>query len=509
MTNNLCAFIDTFKETVGGFTLNQMIAIGAFGGLTLLLGFFIGAVALYAAGIKKGRRKGEKNSAALAKKKMAESMKEEIEKALSAAKEENALLQAQKSEAEEKSAALIEEKQKAEAEKAALISEKQKAQEEKERLLAEQEKAQEEKERLLAEQEKAKEEREKEILALTQTKEALEKARSEARSANESAEKAQEKIEKLKASEAAAVAAAAAANAGAAAAILAKERKKKITLLTKKEILDYAAGLDEYLPANVYERGGEDLPDSCRVGICTFMLVYERKNMVKLVLRLHKKTAAALQKQFKLFTKAVYPKGGDWYKWILSQEVTDLNIVTAAVRLAYKYVYLLNYDEATQEVNVDYANKEEVKINEAIVKYQYLADRDYIVASDATEWEEGAYGLYGKKEMASYARSLGETYPVSVSESDNPLSPSTFKVRGKTFMMAYEKDGVSRMIFRASEEEFAAIREKHPKASVSPFPKASGYKWYAAVVDETFRSNEDVEEIIRLSCEYMNDLATR
>ncbi|MCR4726570.1 MAG: hypothetical protein K5753_05065 [Clostridia bacterium] len=646
------SFIDTLKEIVGGFTKEQMLAIGAVALIALLLGFFIGAMSLYGAGVRKGKKQGEKSTAALAKKKMAESMKIEIDKALSKAKKENARLASEKEKAvklsaeletekqkaqeenerlqaekeaslrekdrlaeekarseeekarlaeekakteeekarlaeekaktEEEKARLLEEKDKAEMEKAALESENRRALEEKERLqaekeaslrekdrlaeekarseeekarlaeekarteeekarlaeekarteeekarlleekakaeetsaalLAEKDKAEMEKERLLAEKEKAqesaaalKEQREREQAALNEAKERLEKAQSEARNANESAQEAQEKIKKLKESEAAAIAAA--AGAAAAAAALQKKKKKKINLLSKKEILDYAAGLDEYLPANIYERGGEDLPDSCRVGICTFMLVYERKGMVKLVLRLHKKTASALQKQFKLFTKAVYPKGGDWYKWILSSEVTDLDLVTAAVRMSYKYVYLINYDEVTNEANVELANKEEVKINEAIVKYSTLADRDFIVASDATEWEEDAYGLYGKAEMSEYARSLSEYYPVSVSENDSPLSPSTFKVKGKTFMMAYEKDGVSKMIFRASDSEFAEIKRNHPKAGVSPFPKASGYKWYAVIVDETFRSNEDIEDIIRTACAHVNDLA--
>ncbi len=236
------------------------------------------------------------------------------------------------------------------------------------------------------------------------------------------------------------------------------------------------------------------------------MLVYERKGMVKLVLRLHKKTANALSKQFKLFTKAVYPKGGDWYKWILSSEVTDLDLVTAAVRMAYKYAFLMNYDEISREADVDLINQEEFKINEAILKYQNLPDRDFIVASDASGWEEDAYGLYGKEGMAEFARLLSSEYPVTVVENESPMSPSTFKVAGKSFMLAYEKDGISKMIFRASDREIEAIKKKHPKVAVSPFPKASGYKWYVTIVDETFRSNEDIEDIIRTACAHVNAL---
>ena len=284
------------------------------------------------------------------------------------------------------------------------------------------------------------------------------------------------------------------------------ERKKRLDLLSKEEILAYAEGLCEYLPTAIYARGDANLPDSCRVGICTFMLVYERKNMVKLILRLHRKTAEALEKQFKLFTKAVYPQGDDWYKWILSSEVDDLDIVTAAIRMAYKYVYLSYYGDRGDELNASLVNREENKINEAILKYRDLPDRDFIVASDAAEGGDAAYRLYGKKEMTDYCLSLADAYPVTVSESDNPLSPNTFKVGGKTFLMAYEKDGVSKMIFRLSDESFALLKKKHATAEISPFPKASGYHWYVAYIDETFSSNADIEEIIRSACAHVNDL---
>jgi len=278
------------------------------------------------------------------------------------------------------------------------------------------------------------------------------------------------------------------------------EKKTKIDLLTKKEIMEFASGLSDYAPVNVYARGGE-LPDSCRVGICTFMLVYERKNMIKLVLRLHKKTAAELKK-YKLFTKAAFPKGGDWYKWILSPEVQDLSVVTAAIRIAYKYVYLTNYDEQTGDIDVEYANREEAKINEDILKYKDLPDRDFILASDECG-ESAAYSLYGKKEMAAYALSLAPEYRVTVTEAESDASPSTCKVDGKSFLLAYEKDGVSKMIFRASDEGFERLRAKHPRLTVSPFPKAATYQWYVTVIDESFRSNEDIEEIIKEACAHV------
>ena len=451
---------DTIKEIVGGFETKQMIAIGVALAVAILLGVFIGACATYASGVRKGKLKGAKDAIALAKEK-AKAQESDHQQALLAEQQRGEELRRR---ADEELS-----RQQAELEAAA------KAKEEAERAAADAAKEREEAERLARETERSLEEAER-------SKEEAERA----------AREAEEQMRALRESDA-----------------IIKERKKKIELLTKEEILGYAEGLTEYEPTAIYARGGKNLPDSCRVGICTYMLVYERKNMVKLVLRLHRKTAAALEKQFKLFTEAVYPKGGDWYRWILSPEVVDLGIVTAAINMAYKYVYLSNYGEHGDALNVDYVNKEENLINEAILKYQNLPDRDFIVASDSAEWASASYDLYGKREMSAFCRTLGSSYPVTVSESDGELSPDTYKVGGKTFMMAYEKDGVSKMVFRVSEEEFDALKKKHPTADVSPFPKAKGYSWYVAYVDETFTSNADVEEIIRSACAHVYALSSK
>ena len=439
---------DTIKEIVGGFDTKQMIAIGVVALIAILLGFFIGACATYASGVRKGKLSGAKDAIALAK--------EKAEQQASGHQQELSAKQAELEQAE---------KAKAEAEQAALAAEKSKA--EAERLAEEARKSREETARSLEEAEKSKQE------------------------AEEAARAAAEEMRALRESDSI------------------KERKKKIDLLSKEEILGYAEGLAEYEPTAIYARGGENLPDSCRVGICTYMLVYERKNMVKLVLRLHKKTAVALEKQFKLFDKAVYPKGDDWYRWILSPEVTDLGIVTAAINMAYKYVYLSNYGERGDALNVNFVNKEENLINAAILKYQNLPDRDFIVASDAAEWGNASYDLYGKQGMADYCRTLGSTYPVSVTESDGDLAPCTFKVGGKAFMMAYEKDGVARMVFRVPAEQFEELKRKHPTVDVSPFPKAKGYSWYVAYIDETFTSNADIEDIIRSACAHVFALSSK
>jgi len=413
MESSFAAFADTVKEIFGGFSGAQMIAIGIVLLIVLVLGFMIGALSLYAAGVKKGR--GQKKLSARTLKEL----RKENEMALA--------------EADKKTQALLAE-------------------------------------------------READAAALKETKERLEQVEA---SKLEAEEQMRQMMEKGEGSS--------------------FPRKTSINALTKGEVLAFANGLEEYIPANVYERGGDNLPDSCRVGICTFMLVYERKDMVKIVLRLHKKTAADLKKKFKLFTKAVYPKGGDWYKWILSSEVTSTAVVEAAIRMAYKYTYLTNYGEGSGELDVDYVNMEEAKINEDILRYKDLPDRDFVVASDATS-TGAAYSLYGKKEMVAYALSLANEYPVTAAETESETTPSTCKVVDKSFLLAYEKDGVAKIIFRVSEEEFEEIRKKHPKAEISTFPNTTLYHWYVTLIDESFRSNADIEEIIKSACAHVYSL---
>ena len=464
----ISSFSDTIKKIVGKFDTSQMIAVGVVLLIAILLGFLIGAIALYRSGVKKGKKVGMREVVTLAMEKAEEKLADRVEEALTEEKQRREEMLAEKDQEIQELQARLQEAEQAKA-------------------TAEQE---------LSEAQKTKEQAEQAALAAEKTKEEAAQAALEAQKSKEEAERARlESEEKLRSAQ------------EIEAATPKKEAKKELTLLSKQEILDFAGSLDEYLPASIYERGGADLPDSCRVGICTFLLVYERKGMVKLVLRLHKKAANALEKRFKLFTPAVYPKGEDWYKWILSSEVTDLSVVTAAIRMAYEYAFVSNYDEETKEINVEFANRYEMLINEAILKYKDLPDRDFAVASDAAERGNAAYRLYGKGEMTEFALSLQGSYPVTVSVGSGDLSPNTFKVGGKTFLMAYEKDGVAKMIFRLSEEKFDLLKQKHPTAEISSFPKAKGYHWYVVYIDETFSTNADIEEIIKDSCAHVNDLS--
>ena len=494
MTENSVFLMGSIKEIVGKFSTEQKIAIGVVLVLALFLGLLIGGLAFYRSGLRKGKKKGVKDAVIIAMKKAEEKTEEAVEQMREEERQRSADLEREKTEAVARLEEERKEKEKAFAERDAAIAAGEADRAAAEELRAEVEKAKQEAETARQEIEKAKTDADKAKEEREKAKTDAEKAKEDAEKAKEDAEKRQREADEMRRQR----------DESAARVAMIPERRTKIELLSKAEILAFADDLEEHLPASVYERGG-DLPDGCRVGICTFLLVYERKGMVKLVLRLDKEEAKKLEKKYKLFTTAVYPKGGDWYKWILSSEVTDLSVVTAAIRSAYEYTYSSNYD-ALGEIDVDMANRDENMINEAIVRYKDLPDRDFIVASDAADAGEASYRLYGKKEMTAYAKKLAPGYPVKVTKGEGPLSPNTCKVDGKTFMMAYEKDGVAKMIFRLSEEDFAALKKKHSTADVSPFPKAKGYHWYVVYIDETFSSNADIEEIIKGACAYVHGL---
>ena len=484
----------SLTDAVGEFDLKQMIAIGVVLVLALLVGIFVGGLAFYRSGLKKGKKRGVKDAVSIAMKKMEEKSVAAAESARQESQERIAALEKEKADA----LALVEkekaEKEKIIAERNAAAQASEEASRAIEALRTEADQARQETAQARQETEQARSDAERAKLEREKAKTAAEKAKEDAEKAKEDAERKQREAEEMRQQR----------DESEARAAMAPEKRTDITLLNKAEILGFAGDLEELLPASVYERGGGDLPDSCRVGICTFLLVYERKGMVKLVLRLDKAKAKELEKRFKLFTAAVYPKGGDWYRWILSSEVTDPSVVTEVIRAAYEYTYRSNYDSTTGGVDVKMANRYENAINEAIVKYKDLPDRDFIVASDAAG--EAAYRLYGKKEMTAFAKKLAPDFPVKVAKGETDLSPNTFKVDGKTFLMAYEKDGVAKMIFRLSEEDFAALKAKHPTADVSPFPKAKGYHWYVVYIDETFTGNADIEAIIKSACAYVHEL---
>ena len=495
MTEMYLSRIGAIGDIVGGFTMMQMIAIGVVLVLALLIGLLIGGIAFYRSGIKRGKKRGIKDAVAIAMQKADERTAAEVERVRREEAERSAGVVRERDAALALVETLRREKDAVIAERDAAVASAAESRTAIEAMQGEVATARQETEQARTDAERANREREAARTEAEQARTDAEQARTDAEQAREDAERRQREAEEMRVQRDESVARAAEL----------PERRTDIKLLNKQEILAFAGDLEDHLPASVYERGGGELPDSCRVGICTFLLVYERKGMVKLVLRLDKEKAESLEGAFRLFTPAVYPKGGDWYKWILSSEVTDLAVVTEAIRAAYEYTYASNYD-ALGEIDVEMANRDENAINEAIVRYKDLPDRDFIVASEAQDGAGAAYRLYGKREMTYFVRRLAHVYPIAVTESESDLSPNTCKVNGKTFLMIYEKDGVSKMIFRMSESDFASVKEKHPSAEISSFPKAKGYHWYVVFIDESFTGNEDIEAIIKKACAHVHGL---
>ncbi|MBO4472596.1 MAG: hypothetical protein J5765_02175 [Clostridia bacterium] len=159
---------DTIKEIVGGFDTKQMIAIGVALLVAILLGFFIGACATYASGVRKGKLAGAKDAIALAKEKAEEQesghrqrLLEEKQRGEALRQQTDAALSAKQAELEQA------EKAKAEAQQAALAAEQSKA--EAERLAREAELSREETARSLQEAEQAARAAEEEMRALRES----------------------------------------------------------------------------------------------------------------------------------------------------------------------------------------------------------------------------------------------------------------------------------------------------------------------------------------------------
>jgi len=88
---------------------------------------------------------------------------------------------------------------------------------------------------------------------------------------------------------------------------------------------------------------------------------------------------------------------------------------------------------------------------------------------------------------------------------DNPRLPSSFKWRNKTFVNLFGTDKGIILVAKLPEEKAAYIKQAHPSLCPASFPK--GKNWYSLLIDDTFKSKEDVMRIIYAGYDFIKTAA--
>lgn len=269
---------------------------------------------------------------------------------------------------------------------------------------------------------------------------------------------------------------------------LREERKANIPVLTREEVLSYVSSLTGYGNVIISRRKDFKPYDRCYVGDCTFLVVFERRQALKLLIRLHPKSYVALRSKAPGHVSRYEEMGPDWYSWVVS-DIDNNNIVVAtSINMAYKYVSSIEFNKSENDEftlkNPELACTKEDKISALIREYKKEKDEVFVSISDMLN-EKYRLDYFSKSEICKFARTIKGLVPASAQ--DRPgYRPATLKAGDRIYAIVFEKSGIVKIIFRADEEYIEHLQIIHPYVEESPYPASRDWKWYSAIIDDTF-----------------------
>ncbi|NCA66563.1 MAG: hypothetical protein EOM87_00715 [Clostridia bacterium] len=266
------------------------------------------------------------------------------------------------------------------------------------------------------------------------------------------------------------------------------ERKAKVPVLTREEVLSYVTSLSGYGNVIISRRKDFKPYDRCYLGDCTFLIVLERKEAIKLIIRLHPKSVAALQAKAPGHVEKFEALGNDWYSWVVSDIENNNIVVATSINMAYKYVSNVEYEKnANGEFvlhNAELASTKEDLISAVIREYKVEKDEVFVSISDMLN-EKYHLDYFSKSEICKFARTIKGLVPASAQ--DRPgYRPATLKAGERIYSIVFEKSGIVKIIFRADEEYVEHLKIIHPYVTESPYPASRDWTWYSAIIDDTF-----------------------
>lgn len=281
---------------------------------------------------------------------------------------------------------------------------------------------------------------------------------------------------------------------------LREERKAKIPVLTREEVLCYASSLAGFGDVIISRRKDFKPYDRCYVKDSTFLVVFERKEAIKLIIRLHPKSYAALQSKAPGHVYKYEAMGPDWYTWVVSDIENNNVVVATAINMAYKYVSNMEYNRTDSGdcvlKNPELTSTKEDLISSLIRAYKVEKDEVFVSISDMLN-EKYQLDYFSKSEICKFARTIKGLVPASAQ--DRPgYRPATLKAGDRIYAIVFEKSGIVKIIFRADEEYVEHLQIIHPYIEESPYPASRDWTWYSAIIDDTF--TEDSVKSMLIEC---------
>ncbi len=218
-----------------------------------------------------------------------------------------------------------------------------------------------------------------------------------------------------------------------------------------------------------------------------FIYVYELDSEAFFIVRTTEEIANAIAAKHPLTAPSAFPAtrdGGKWFAVMFDdsyKSIDDVNEVIDMVIAGYGA-------EAVQAEEP----KEPLSLKESMAQAAAVASELHInkdvVAKYLSENHKANVEVNRKPNFTKTGLPLADTHYVLFGENMR-----------KCFMYVYEVNDEAFFIVRTSEDVYKAIKAKHASVAPSAFPATrDGGKWFTVMFDKSFKSNEDVYDVIEM-----------
>ena len=283
---------------------------------------------------------------------------------------------------------------------------------------------------------------------------------------------------------------------------LVAENRRRHAMVNRTVVLAYChimRPLAPSLPIRIVP--AETVPyDRIKTDEYTFALVFERKKVIKLYLRLHPNTVTALHKKADAYVQPATQLGEDWYSWI----ITDLDgcerLVAKVLDMSYKYashaIFARDRDGSLRPtVATDYEEKLCAIANTLDIE----ADPDFVATSDALN-QQYHLEYFGRKDACRFVTEEIHGEMIASAQDEVASCAAILKADRHIFAIVFENHSVVKVIFRAPSDYVEELRTTHRYVGHSEFPH-NGLHWYYAILDDF--SPEQCRELLRRCYDHM------
>ena len=277
--------------------------------------------------------------------------------------------------------------------------------------------------------------------------------------------------------------------------------------LSRIDVLDYVesvTGDKQRFPVeyNIKTKKEDGSPDYIRCAEHCFGMMFDREDLV-FVFAL-KMNAELLEKYSAMYTvQDAVPLGQDWYYVVIDQKFKRkqevYNLLDACYDFALTEHARLKSDAKAAKAEQEALEKRAASLANLEDSYKE-AEQEY-KAMLAELKAQYANILISRQEIVENMRTITDPDLEILDRFKNARQPSSFKWKGKTFIMMYGTDMGIIMTLKIPHDLADRLASRHPEICRASFP--AGKNWYTLPIDGAFKDKESVYRLIHASLEFI------